>query len=131
MATLSALQSFGFFWNPAAKATHLQELPGHFRSRLSPDAQNRAFAKNESCNQILDITLHVSQSYFFIFKSHFFLIWYQVFKEIFNLIQSTFRLKTKLVLTSIRFQKNWKTHSLLGMLIIFRIYQCKPSKKQV
>ena len=45
MAALSALQRFGFPWSPAAKATHWQELAGRFRSRLSPDAQNRASAK--------------------------------------------------------------------------------------
>ena len=45
LATLSALQSFGFFWFPPAKATHLQELAGCFRPRQSSDAQNRAFAK--------------------------------------------------------------------------------------
>ena len=39
------------------KATRLQELAGCFRPRLSPDAQNRAFAKNGSCIQILDTAL--------------------------------------------------------------------------
>ena len=45
LASLSALQHFGFFWTPAAKATQLQELTGHFRPRLSPDSKNMAFAK--------------------------------------------------------------------------------------
>ena len=44
----------------AAKINCLQELAGHFRSMLSPDAQNRAFAKNGSCIQNLDTTLSVS-----------------------------------------------------------------------
>ena len=57
LATLSALQCFGFFWTPAAKATRLQELAGRFRSRLSHDTQNRAFTKNRSCIQILDTIL--------------------------------------------------------------------------
>ena len=56
LATLIALQCFGF-WAPAAKVTGLQELAGCIRSRLSPDAQNRAFAKIERCIQILDTTL--------------------------------------------------------------------------
>ena len=60
MATLSALQQFGFSWTPAAKATWLQELAGCFSHRLSPDAQNRAFAENGSCIQILDTTLAIS-----------------------------------------------------------------------
>lgn len=34
MATLRALQFFGFFWAPAAKAIHLQELVRCFRPRL-------------------------------------------------------------------------------------------------
>ena len=57
VVTLSALQQFGFFWIPAAKVTHLQELAGCFRPRLSLDAQNGAFAKTGSCIQILDTTL--------------------------------------------------------------------------
>ena len=57
LATLNTLQSFGFPWIPATKVTRLQELAGHFRSRVSPDAQNRAFAKNGNCIQILDTTL--------------------------------------------------------------------------
>ena len=32
-------------------------MAGHVRPRLSPDTQNRAFAKNGSCIQILDATL--------------------------------------------------------------------------
>ena len=52
MAALSALQCFGFLWTTAAKATHLQELAGHFRPRLSLDAKDRAFVKNGSCIQI-------------------------------------------------------------------------------
>ena len=44
---LSVLERFSFFWTPAAKATRLQELAGNFRPRLSPDAQNRAFAKKK------------------------------------------------------------------------------------
>ena len=60
LVTLSALQYFGFFWTSAAKATRLQELAGLFTPRLSPDAQNRDFAKNISCIQILDkpLTMH-------------------------------------------------------------------------
>ena len=51
----SNLRSFGYFeclaalWlllDPSCKGTLLQELTGHFRPRLSPDAQNRAFPKN-------------------------------------------------------------------------------------
>ena len=49
LATFTALQCFGFFWTSDAKATHLQDLAGHFRLCSSPDTQNRAFAKNESC----------------------------------------------------------------------------------
>ena len=48
------LQRFCFHCTPAAKATCLQELAGCFRLRLSPDTQNRAFAKSKSCIQILD-----------------------------------------------------------------------------
>ena len=57
MATLSALQHFGFLWTPAAKATCLQELAGCFKPRLTSDSQNRTLAKNGSYIQILDITL--------------------------------------------------------------------------
>ena len=57
LATLSILQRFGFFWTPATKTTCLQELAGRFRSRLTPDAQSRALAKNGSCIQIPDTTL--------------------------------------------------------------------------
>ena len=57
----SAPQCFGFFCTSAAKATYLQELTGCFRPRLWPDTQNRAFAKNSSCTQILDTTLALSQ----------------------------------------------------------------------
>ena len=59
LATLSALQHFAFFWTPAAKTIHLQELVGCFRPKLSPDTQNRAFTKNRSSVQILDTTLHI------------------------------------------------------------------------
>ena len=48
-----------FLWTPVPKATCLQELAVCFRSRLSPDPQNRAFAKNESYIQILDRTLQI------------------------------------------------------------------------
>ena len=54
---LSALQCFGFPWNPAAKAIRWQELAERFRPKLSPDAQDREFAKNRSCIQILDAAL--------------------------------------------------------------------------
>ena len=57
LATLSAPQHFGFFRTQAAKAPHLQELVGCLRPRLSPDAQNRAFANNGSYTQIVDTTL--------------------------------------------------------------------------
>ena len=57
MATLSDLQRFGFPWTPAAKATRSQELAGCSLSKLSPDVQKRAFAKNRSCIQILDTAL--------------------------------------------------------------------------
>ena len=57
LATLSALQRFGFFWTPAAKAIRLQELAGRYRPRLSSVAQNRASTKNGSCIQILDTAL--------------------------------------------------------------------------
>ena len=59
-------RSFGYFecstalWlllDPSCKSNLLQELAGRFRSRLSPDAQNRAFGKNVSCIQILGTTL--------------------------------------------------------------------------
>ena len=62
----SNLLSFGYFECSAAhwllldsscKGTLLQELAGHLRPRLSPDAQNRAFPKNWSWIQILDTTL--------------------------------------------------------------------------
>ena len=56
-APLSILQRFGYLCALAAKATRLQELAGRFRPRLSPDTQNRAFAKNGSCIQILDTAL--------------------------------------------------------------------------
>ena len=59
LATLSALQCFGFFWTSAAKTTSLQEFTGCFRTTLSPDTQNRIFAKNGSCIQLLDTTLHI------------------------------------------------------------------------
>ena len=39
------------------KATRLKKLTGHFRPRLSPDTENRAFAKNGNCLKILDTTL--------------------------------------------------------------------------
>ena len=58
LATLSALQRFGFSWTTAAKATHSQELAGHFRPRLSPDNQNRAFTKKKgSYIKILETAL--------------------------------------------------------------------------
>ena len=78
----SNLRFFGYFkcstalwlllWTPAAKATCLQELTGCFRPRLSPDAQNRLFAKNENCIQILDTSLSIytykkSKKFFYIF----------------------------------------------------------------
>ena len=53
------LQHFDFPWTPAAKTTRLQKLVGCFRPRLSPDAQNRAFAKHKSCTQILDRALTI------------------------------------------------------------------------
>ena len=52
-----ALKRFGLFWTPAANAARLRELAEFFRPRLPSDAQNRAFAKNGSCIQILDTTL--------------------------------------------------------------------------
>ena len=55
--SLSDLQRFGFFYIPAVKAIRLQELAKRFKPRLPPDIQNRAFAKNRSCIQILDKTL--------------------------------------------------------------------------
>ena len=61
MATLSALQHFGFFWTPGTKATCLQELPGHFMPRLLPNAQNRVYAKKRSCIQMLDTTLNIGR----------------------------------------------------------------------
>ena len=60
LATLRALQRFGFFWTPAAEAICLEEFAGSFRLRLSPDAQNKVFTKNGSCIQILDTTLFYS-----------------------------------------------------------------------
>ena len=57
LATLSVPQHFGFFWIPAAKAPHLQGLAGHLRPRSSSGTQDRAFPKNWSCIQILDMTL--------------------------------------------------------------------------
>ena len=58
LATLCPLQRYGFPRTPTAKATRLQELAGRFRPRLSPEAQNRAFAKKKvSSIQILDTAL--------------------------------------------------------------------------
>ena len=60
----SNLRSFGCFkcsralWvplNPSCKGNLLTRMAGHFRSRLSPDAQNRAFTKNWSCTEILNV----------------------------------------------------------------------------
>ena len=59
LGALSALQHFSFPRNPAAKAIRLQHLARRFRPRLSPDTQNRAFAKNRSCIQIRDMALYV------------------------------------------------------------------------
>ena len=58
LVTLSALQ-----WTPVAKATHLQELAGCFRLRLSPDAHIGHLQKNECCIQILDITLPIYEDF--------------------------------------------------------------------
>ena len=68
--------SFGLHWTPAAKATCLQDLAGHFRSRLSPDAQNRTFAKNGSCNQILDMTLLLSHVFWLLLPTAFIFDYY-------------------------------------------------------
>ena len=57
LATLSALQRFGFHWGPAPRATCLQELAERCKLRLLPDAQWRAFAKNGRCIQVLDTAL--------------------------------------------------------------------------
>ena len=62
LASLTTIQHFGFPQTPTANATCLQELIGHFRPRLSPDAQNSAFAKNGGCIQILDTILYRSPS---------------------------------------------------------------------
>ena len=53
----SQIESFDFPWTPGAKATCLQESGERFRPRSSPDAQNRAFAKNGSWIQVLHTTL--------------------------------------------------------------------------
>ena len=45
LATLSVPHCFGFFWIPAAMPTRLQELAVCFRPRMSPDVQNKIFAK--------------------------------------------------------------------------------------
>ena len=46
------------FLDPSYKAICLQELAGCFKPSLLPDAQNRTFAKNKSCIQILYTTLY-------------------------------------------------------------------------
>ena len=60
LSTLDGLQHFSFPWTPATKQ-FAYEMAGCLRHRLSPDAQNRAFAKNESCTQILDAALGMSK----------------------------------------------------------------------
>ena len=55
--------AFGLPLNPSCIGNLLQELAGCFRPRLSPDAQDRAFAKNGSCIQIVHTAL-VGLSFF-------------------------------------------------------------------
>ena len=60
MSTLDGLQHLCFPWTPATKQ-FAYKMTGCLRPRLSSDVQNRAFAKNESCTQILDAALVMSK----------------------------------------------------------------------
>ena len=84
LATLNAIQRFGFFWTPAAKATCLQELAGRYRPRLSSVAQNRAFTKNGSCIQILDTALPGGKNFHQFGHFWVFLPSWQIKKSIFK-----------------------------------------------
>ena len=107
MAALSALQCFGFPLIPAAKAIGLRELAGRFRPRLLHDAQNMAFAKNQSCIHTLDMVMLI----FFVDVSHNISKKYEILKRKCEKVQKRHSF----------FERDWRHRPLMLLITVVQI----------